>query len=547
MKRIFLLILALCLCLTACGNNTSNTDNTDNTDSTSTVSDLVIPEDAGAPIAEAKNCKAVLQVQINPKFELYLNDEGKVIQLICLNDDAREAFADCEVIGLDSSDALQILLTAAQAQEYLNDSSTISITPVAVAEESSIQSTVDALPETVEYIRSKLNSAFSVLINHGDSDESENPNGYKLRTKKQDGILLLQYYRSDGTLAEEHTLCEQWTHIAYFRPDGTMYEARSLYLDGRFEQHFFDVNGKPFAINSSFRRGTLAEFPVNGGTMVINDTTYYPAAINTLTFRADGTLASWRAEPEHRPGSYLEKKYDANGVLIEETDHRVNKADWTEGDIITRFPTITSTFANGVRVSSTGTTPDGFTYSATYYPDGTPQWREVIMPDGSIIRDWYAEVSPDANDYINFITNPTRVGGYRIKTELVDTNGCLERSFYEAYYTTEYVYNNPRETYRYSADGTLFYYAITTTLADGSLARVAEYYGSDGTSICVTTTDSEWHRNEWTEPDGSTHGVEHNMISGVSHYWSRDADGNLLSNGYGDASGDNIVWDQDLP
>ena len=108
MKRIFLLVLALCLCLTACGNNGSNT---------TSVPELIIPEDAGAPIAEAKNCKAVLQVQVNPKFELYLDAQGNVIQVICLNDDAREAFASCEVIGLDSSTALQILLTAPHAQE----------------------------------------------------------------------------------------------------------------------------------------------------------------------------------------------------------------------------------------------------------------------------------------------------------------------------------------------------------------------------------------------------------------------------------------------
>lgn len=509
MKRIYLLFLALCLCLTACGSTGSNVTSTPT---------LVIPEDAGAPIAEAKNCKAVLQVQVNPKFELYLNDEGKVIQVICLNDDAREAFANCEVIGQDSSDALQILLSAAQAQEYLTDSSTVSITPVAIAEDSPIQSTVDALPETIEYIRSKLNSAFSVLINHTNEDESENPNGYKLRTRKRGDILLLQYFRSDGTLAEEHALYEAVTCVTYFRPNETVYEVRYLYLDGRFEQNFYNVNGKFFAANYSSLGGTLAEFPVNGGTMVINDPMYYPDAANTLTFRADGTLASWRAE---RPsGTYREMKYDSKGVLVEEIDHMAGSATWKAEDIIMRFPTIITTYTNGVRSSSTGASPDGSSYSATYYPNGTPQYREVVLADGSIDREWYVEVSEDDDYYQNSITSGTRMSGLRSQSEHVDANGCLERTFYE---TDGIAQGNWRENFQYSADGTLVQSKACTRSADGNLLSSVIRDG-DGTVV---------------RSDVYTYSAEGNLLSLVIR---DDVEGYTSEHVFGADGSERITW-----
>ena len=497
MKRIifFLTALLMCLCLAACGQK----------------------EPAAPHLPAIEGCEAVLRVQFNPEFELYLNAEGCVLQVNCLNTDAREAFTACNVTGLPIGEALNILLTAAWEQEYLTDERTVTITPVAVAENSAVQTAIDAIPQTVETIRTDLGGSFGITVNDAVIASAANTvdsGEYTVKEGKEDGFKVVKYYRSDGTLAEEHTFYEELTCVTYFRPNETVYEVRYLYLDGRFEQNFYNVNGKFFAANYSSLGGTLAEFPVNGGTMVINDPMYYPDAANTLTFRADGTLASWRAE---RPsGTYQEMNYDSNGNVVEEINHMAGSAAWARENPISRFPTIITTYTNGVRSSSTGASPDGSSYSATYYPNGTPQYREVVLADGSIDREWYVEVSEEDDYYQNSITQGTRMSGLRSQSEHVDASGCLERIVYD----TD---GNSRENFQYSADGTLVQSEVYTRSADGNLLSSVIRDG-DGTLM---------------RSDVYTYSAEGNLLSLVIR---DDVEGYTSEHVFGADGSERITW-----
>ncbi len=491
MKRIILFLTALlmCLCLAAC--------------------DQKAPAAPSGPqLPAVEGCEAVLRVQFNPEFELYLDAEGRVLQVNCLNSDAQNAFADCDVAGMEIGAALDILLTAAWEQEYLTDERTVTITPVAVAENSAVQTAIDAIPQTVETIRADLGGSFGITVNDAVIASAANTvdsGEYTVKVEKEGGSKVVKYYRSDGTLAERHEFRDGFTMIDYYRPNEVCFEHRRLNDDGSFEQHFCDIHGRIIAANYSVHGGTLADSPVNGGTLVTHDV----EGRNTLLFRTDGTLASYRTD--YSATSYLEKQYDADGMITKETDVFPGR----EG--ITGISTIVSTFTNNVRTSSTGFDSDGSTFTATYYPNGAPMYRERTYVDGSIDREWYVE-----SDYEWM---PARLSCARAKNEHVDPNGYMRREIREGD-------DELTEAFEYTADGTLERHETYTHFANGDYILVIENY-LDNSVIESTYFAAGGHHSVERRPleDGRTYVNEWTQDGPQSSYYILP-DGTQVSSDY---------------
>ena len=434
MKRIifFLTALLMCLCLAACGQK-----------------EPAAP--SGPQLPAVEGCEAVLRVQFNPEFELYLDAEGRVLQVNCLNSDAQNAFADCDVAGMEIGAALDILLTAAWEQEYLTDERTVTITPVAVAENSAVQTAIDAIPQTVETIRTDLGGSFGITVNDAVIASAANTvdsGEYTVKEGKEDGFKVVKYYRSDGTLAERHEFRDGFTNIQIFHHDGRLVDARCIKDDGSFEQTFYGINGKVVAFNHSNFGGTLTDFPVNGGTLV----THYAEGKSTMLFRADGTLASHRTDSSK--GVYWEYLYDANGMTTEKTY------------VFPRGQSVT-TYENGVPVHISSQ-EDGRISEITCYPSGAPMFEEGIAEDGRSFCVWYTESTEFSDEGYPF--------GIRQKAEYTDSSGRLERIFY----VNVAEYNQPIESFVYAPDGTVERHDVYTYRPDGNVATLTIRDNLDG-------------------------------------------------------------------
>lgn len=123
MKKLLALLLAavMCLSLVACGGPETSgnepltnesvsqpeTDPTPDADASDNAPTEEPPVEEDTPDDEV--C-CVLTVSINPEFNLHLNKNGLVLTLECLNEDAQNALASADVVGMAVEDAIAALL-----------------------------------------------------------------------------------------------------------------------------------------------------------------------------------------------------------------------------------------------------------------------------------------------------------------------------------------------------------------------------------------------------------------------------------------------------
>lgn len=123
MKKLLALLLAavMCLSLVACGGaetgenvpqteetvSQPETDPSPDADASANAPTENLPVEEETPNDEV--C-CVLAVSINPEFNLHLNKNGLVLALECLNEDAQNALARADIVGMTVEDAMAALL-----------------------------------------------------------------------------------------------------------------------------------------------------------------------------------------------------------------------------------------------------------------------------------------------------------------------------------------------------------------------------------------------------------------------------------------------------
>lgn len=358
----FILALVLALSLTACGK-----------------------KEPPAPLWEtdpllsaADGCEAVLRVQFNPEFELYLDALGQVLQINCLNADAEAAFADCDVVGLEVAEALKIMLTAAWEQEYLTDKRTVTITPVAVADKSAVADVVTQIPQTVEQIKTDLGADFAVSVQ--DAVVVSNDDHGKIWTKTGAGGRT-EYYR-----------------------DGVLIGTLEQYTDGSWCQTIRDRHGRT-VFNESKYGGERFEWPEAGGIVVANTM----EDVATVTLRADGTIARVCTDVHDEMVNPLnvgfwEYNYGTDGKSAEDLQVtpggdkiKTTYADIDQGLISHRSEiygdggSYETEYENGLAVYRSGTTWDGAFSETTFDENGFEKQTVETYPSGAVRSTWYRE------------------------------------------------------------------------------------------------------------------------------------------------------------
>lgn len=94
-------LLALCMLFTACGSGESTSG-----------------ANAGGEMMAAD---IIVHLEVNPSFDIYVNSNGTIKLIHCLNEDAKTVYADMDLTGIRYEIALEELLTAIHEEGFLSE------------------------------------------------------------------------------------------------------------------------------------------------------------------------------------------------------------------------------------------------------------------------------------------------------------------------------------------------------------------------------------------------------------------------------------------
>ena len=195
MKKLLMMLLPLLLALSlaACGGDTGG-------DKPQSV--IALMEDK---LSSVQDCVAVLRVQINPAFDLYLDKNDRVLAVEAVNDDAAQILNSTNVVGENGVDAIGRLLEAAANRGFTG--STVYVTPVCKEGNTTAAALVKELPVALAY----LNVSFEMDEDGEVEVTSNNPSGSSALAntttteKDSEGNTLTRYYDENGRMVREVT------------------------------------------------------------------------------------------------------------------------------------------------------------------------------------------------------------------------------------------------------------------------------------------------------------------------------------------------------
>lgn len=75
----------------------------------------------------AAEAAVVLHITINPELNLFADKDGTVLAVEYVNDDAKDAFSDIELTGMDVTDAVKQVVSTSVEKGYLKDGKQITV------------------------------------------------------------------------------------------------------------------------------------------------------------------------------------------------------------------------------------------------------------------------------------------------------------------------------------------------------------------------------------------------------------------------------------
>lgn len=377
MKKIVNIILIFVLCLAISGCNNEKLSNLDKT----------------IPVV-------YLEITINPEFKLHLNDSQKVINIECLNDDAKAVNNNLNIIGKLCEDAIVELLNESKNQGFLKDDDKISITIIIT---DTISNKLDSWNKTVMDSVSKFLSqsnmdvdiSFNAMIMESNSNTNHNnniqntdeyanryiidENGVTTVIDKDGNMIQTIHTEADGTIVT--TIYDKNGNIISEERQNPNNSNQSLagQTVTNIDEHgtkwiqTYDQNGKVELSSSEYQDGSWAKSSFKDGILLEHTTCDENGLLQTWMYN-DGILKKMVAN--YNDGKRLEKEYDAKGTLIMMHEYMNNTVVGK-----TKFD------SNGNKVYEEYYNSDGAFVERNYNPNGSG-YEYYYAPDGTV---WYSE------------------------------------------------------------------------------------------------------------------------------------------------------------
>ena len=113
---------------------------------------------------------SVIMLDVNPSIRLEVNDRDEVVKVEALNDDASELMMDVDVIGSDSTTAVQATVSALCSEGYITDLKNSLLVTVVDGNEDRASAILDSVVESVQELSKDTGYGLSILTQILDDD-----------------------------------------------------------------------------------------------------------------------------------------------------------------------------------------------------------------------------------------------------------------------------------------------------------------------------------------------------------------------------------------
>jgi len=417
-------IALMCLILSACG--TVQTPQVEQ--QTPQVEQQTENRDVFGSLPDSVTC--VVQISINPEFEVHVNDDGVIENVICLNDDAQAICSVLSITGKNYKDGVMELLITAYNQGYITQDSRVSF--VAVRKSTAQYDVPFATDEIVsDFTSNVISIGFDV---HNETVTSEEQTETQSSAQNQDDIFIEEENKTDRP---DSIIDENGNQVLYtYHDNGQRASVELIRTDGSSQKSFYDKDGviyEEHVVNSA-NSGVIK---YENGVIISEEITQADGTHVLTTFGKNGLPIS--QEETQADGAHVLTTFWENGLPIlcdiKNADGSTHKINYD---------------SNGIAISAEGTYTDG-SWSETTYKDGKPyiETRYGLTPEGHTLKTIF---HPNGN-----------------QAEVVDY----------------YAHNGQEVIYRYDENGTMTEWLHY----DNYGRRIHTVYNADGTSVSVRTNE----------------------------------------------------------
>lgn len=345
MRKFFGVVIGfvLCLLLTACG-GTNNEE---------MISDIIV------------------HVQVNPSFDIHVNNDGRIKSVECLNEDAQKVYAEMDLTGAVYEEGLEQLLVAIYDAGYVNEDAKIM---VEIKQKSSVTYEVSKVTDTIlaDFSESvpqvEIDVKSEVVI-----EESNDPLfglGSHAKAKKECVWWI------DLTLGESKPVDFQ----IYLDENQDIIYAYSSSKNAKKIDEKVNLVGKNVAEGFSSIIGSAVALGAISDDDCIGFSISKEPEINGMYALLSEVAANYMLEN----GKYFRLSYSTNDAAFDQYLQRTGEFAKAEKDGQGRIWKYTETYLNGICVSRKGCADDGSIDECTYSADGMQVLHSVYMQaDGS--------------------------------------------------------------------------------------------------------------------------------------------------------------------
>lgn len=408
MKKIFAILLLILLLAALCG--------CDSQDAGGNLGDIFGGSAAKSQIGDGRKEDSVLilDITINPKLELYINAQGRITTVRCMNKDAEAVMAAADIINLHYKEGIMAILAQSHAQGFLEKGGRVSLAPTVQngldwSEELSMDLTEPILSFSRMQDLSLTSSVTTPTVQDTEGgfvafpETPENPEStvtYSNGQEYEDGSKVERIYNATGALVQELWIYPNGDRSTCFYEGGQIVRQKDVHADGSSAEIIYE-NGRWASVNRIDTDGS-------------ESTTVY-------TYHPNGQTA--KVVNENSDGSCSESLYDENGICTEDAyigaDGTGYRNKWNpDGTLISSLPIgegaeQTITYHENGQVATITVKEGACSWVSTYDTAGNMIHQQETREDGVVTETTYtyftngnvaSQVTDASTGYHNEIT-----------------------------------------------------------------------------------------------------------------------------------------------
>lgn len=337
------LAAAVCISLSACGGEVQRADGEQQSVQTDSSSDEHISDTA---FSGAQDAVCAVIVKINPRFKLFLNEECQIVRVEYLNEDAKQALSDVNVLSLPIDEGILILLDVLCAKGYAKKKFIQITWAVQVAENSEFEpfAVITGFENAIDEFSLKNDISVSCSITSFDDavlqsdqqivDGSRLPADMTAETDSNGNVIS---YTSTDSRGNKVVYNANWQKMyvyecsddgyreIYYNENGEITKDTSFGNDGSQTSHFYYASGNRKQDYTLFANGEYCDrYYSESGDLIKHIHRFnHTSGAYMIDYDTDGNGYTDYQYVYDTDGTVWYNEFDSNGNQIPGTQKRV--------------------------------------------------------------------------------------------------------------------------------------------------------------------------------------------------------------------------------